>query len=564
MGRLNLANSNPIQDGINAYTSLASSFRADDADKLAAKQDERSAITQKLQQESAQQQITAHNNAQIDQQLEGVRYKVSQNVPLSADDQALLDKHVSVDTGKVVQAVNTELPIQSMLANAKGAASKLQTDASAIDTGVGPHKAKADQSVISLEARRAVLNSGLDTVAQGGVPTIEQTQAMLRETVANPAISDHNFASQYNSINKILALSKQVGNLKGPTKITDEATLADFSTANPTFVNKSNLGTPENPAKITSIYITPPPDGDPAKAMIVVGISGLNEKGEMVNGVVTTNRSSDPGDNIVQLSNGELSSQLERKKLLLDGIKSTQIYYGNKVIGPMYDKEQQARNASGAIAAAAETMKPGPGQDEMRLAAHLTATGQMSLEQGMSIAEKAKKPEAAAAAAESAIKLSKVKHDQGMELHAADRISTEKVAAGNNRTTLEAAIIHASAANKAGVNATSALLQQANWLIDKKIANTPAEAWDMVKEGINNPAKSLEIYTSSALKARAASPYVKPGDVGYVSDEDIAKSALAFSNSVQTSRSQATPTPGATAVPAVPPANRPPLSSFKH
>jgi hypothetical protein len=451
MGRLNLTASNPVKDAIDSYSALNSEFRAQDKVKTDAAKDKRDATTQGLQQDAARNQLTAQANEVVNQQLEGVRYKISTGVALTPEESALVQKVAPVDQGQAIASSDAAIPglnVVSRVPQLKKSVQDIGGDISAVDTGVGPHKAKADKSVAALEARRQNITAGLTAVSRGEVPTLEQTQGMLKEVVANGAIADHDFGKQYKAITDMLTVAKQAGSINQPTKITDPKMLAAFSDASPTFASRSNL----KDARVTSLYITPSPDGDPMKAQIIVGVSGDNGTGEIVDGVVTANRSSAPDDKVVRLSIGELSSQLQQKKLLLDGIKAAQIHYGNKTIMPLYEQEQKIKNVSKAFVVAAQGMAPGPARDEMLMAAQLTATGEMSPEHAATIATKAKQPEIAALAAQAAndqaIKMAGINNSSHEKISAATNETSRLNNADTNKTHLQTARITAAAAEK--------------------------------------------------------------------------------------------------------------------
>ena len=76
MGRLNLSASNPIKDGIDAFTALNANFRANDAADLAAAKDAREATASKLQNQLTQNQLDEYDNKIADRDLGALRMKI--------------------------------------------------------------------------------------------------------------------------------------------------------------------------------------------------------------------------------------------------------------------------------------------------------------------------------------------------------------------------------------------------------------------------------------------------------------------------------------------------------
>lgn len=551
MGRLNLASSNPVKDGIDAFTALSANYRADDADA-------RAAVTAGLQNKAAQNQLAEYDNQQQDRQAIGLRMKIGGDVALTPEETAQAEQMSGVSQAPgvpVQQGIPLAMPADPRAATMQAAKSMAPSPLWKTPDGMTKEQQADHDALINTFSK-------MNQVANY-VPTKDEYKLLAREVVNNPSFSDSGLAEQHKALDAVNSMFAKLQGITQPTQITDPAILAAINTAFPRIGQGSNL----KGGQASKLFVQPSPDGDPAKARLTIGISGANEQGEVVDGIVTHNRSSDPNDTVMTVTGGAWMDMAQKKKQTLDGLLAFQAEHGNKEALPVYEQLQSNRSTAKAMLTQAESMEDGTSKSQLIMEARLLQEGRIPPVQAAAIAEKFYAPihkrESAAAAQGQAIALKTMDNINTKEVHAADRASAEKVAAANNKTTLEVARLHAAAAKKAGVGATPALIQQAEWLMANKIAKNHADAWDMVKEGTNNPAKALEIYTASALKARAANPFIKPGDVGYVSDEEIGRSAIAFSNSVQASRSQAIPTAGAAPAPAVQPANRPPISSFK-
>jgi len=431
MGRLNLSASNPVKDGIDAFTALSANYRADDATKLAEAKDAREATAADLQNQVAQTHLTTFNNQQTDNQLGEIRQRISAGLPLSADQKALVSQNANVDQGEIVSAIPVSMPVRNTtIQSAKDITSSMSPDEA--DTAMGPQQNQA------LADRKKILVEGLSNVAQGGIPTLDQFKAMSKEVVNNPAISDHDLGGQYKNIVDVQGMESEIAKLTQPTKITDPNIMSKFSAAYPTIAKNSNL----QGAAISSIYVTPSPDGDPAKAQFIIGLTGQNDAGDVVDGVMTVNRSSHPGDAVVRLTGGELSTQLQQKKLLLDGLKAAQVHYGNKDVMAIYEKDQATRKLSDTMLELAASMPPGLAQKEMNSTGRLLRTDGVTLEQATTVMTKLYDPQNRAEAAA-------VAHASALQLKTMDKETQLAVGAANNEATIKGHQIQAEATIKA-------------------------------------------------------------------------------------------------------------------
>ena len=398
-GRLNLSASNPVKDAIDAYGAISANYRADEATALAAKKDERDAAAAGLQNQVAQNALTDHSNKKADQQLSAISMKVQSGVALTPAEQAVVDSKAPVEQGTPVQTSAVPMPADTRLAQAKSMAPS--------PMWVAPAEMTAAQ-----EADRNVLIGTFDKMNQNPkyVPTLDEYKMIAREVVNNPAMQDHSIGEQYQSLSTVNEMVGHLQGIKQPTVITDPKALAAISASFPKFAAQSNLKN----AQISKIYVEPSPDGDPMKAQLVIGLTGQNEQGATVDGVVTSNRSSDPGDQVVRLTSGELSSQAKQKTMLLNGLRAAQVEYGNKEVMPIFEAAQANRATAQAMITQAATMEEGTSKKELLMEAALLTQGKIPAIQAAAIANKFYAPIHKAEGA-------KASHDQAIEMKKMDK-----------------------------------------------------------------------------------------------------------------------------------------------
>ena len=418
MGRLNLVASNPVKDGIDAFTALSANYRADDAAKLAAAKDARDATTQGLQQQMAQHQLDEQDNQKTVRQLSAIDLAVKNDVPLSADQQAMLSKNVPVDQGTVVSGA---IPVTTPDDPRKDIAS-----AAMKSMDMGP------PSWAKISGNKTVMQGQLSDVFTkmsqnpGYIPSLPEAELLMRQVVNSAGIDDKNIGGQQQALQEVTKAAQYIGTIKQPTKLTSASNpneIEAFNAAYPKFASQSNLTN----ANVTSLFITPSPDGDPAKAQIIVGVSGFDKDGNMVDGVVTQNRSSDPSDNVVRLTTGELSTQAQQKLLTLKGLDTARVAYGDLTVMPKYEKIQEGRKYAKSLADMATTMEPGPARDEVNMISAQVLQG-MTPEHASAMVDKIQKPVRDKIAAEQATRTAANKHQYDLELEAAkhDRLKPGK------------------------------------------------------------------------------------------------------------------------------------------
>lgn len=547
MGRLNLVASNPVKDGIDAFTALSANYRADDAAKLAAAKDARDATTQGLQQQAAQNQLTEYGNLQQDRQAGAIRMKIGAGIALTPEEQMQAQKMSGVSQEPGV-------PVQQGIPLAMPADPRAATMQAAKGMAPSPLWKVPENLTKEQEAdHNALINTfGKMNQQPDYIPTPEEYKLLAREVVNNPAFKDSSLAEQHKALGAVNSMFSQLKGITQPTLITDPNILAAVDVAFPRIGQGSNLPN----AKPNKIYVQPSPDGDPSKALLTIGISGTNAQGEVVDGVVTHNRSSDPNDTVMTVTGGAWMDMAQKKKQTLDGLLAYQAEHGNKEALPIYEQMQGNRELATRMITIAKTLPEGSvAQKKIYGEAQMLMSGKITAAVASATMEKVYHPEEVAAAAAQthsrAIELEGIKTKSAAEIHASDRASAERVASGNNQTAITVAGIHEKgrkdSESKTAIRADSAEARQLN----DKITELVLKKSSIVTE-TEDPltGKTIRKVTSHSEK-----------DLADINGEiERQKKEYARKTGQEYVPPKAIPV---AAAPAAPPANRPPLSSFK-
>ena len=220
---------------------------------------------------------------------------------------------------------------------------------------------------------------------QGQQPALDLNEARVvhREFVNNPSISDDDPGGQYQALIHAGNALNMVGEIKQPTVIKDPSTLDVVTKALPMLTKGSNL----KDAKVSGIYITPSQDGDPTKAQIVFGVSGIGPDGQPVDGVLTSGRSSSPNDTIRIMTSGELANMVDIKRKLYDGLLAVRAQYGDEKAVALYQEQQKNRYIANTLQKQAAAMKDGRQKQQLMVTASMIADGRMSLDESLKVAK---------------------------------------------------------------------------------------------------------------------------------------------------------------------------------
>lgn len=221
----------------------------------------------------------------------------------------------------------------------------------------------------------------MEAAEQGGTApdlSTEEAAVITREVVNNPAFLDSNLGLQMQAITRVERYLKQAKAVQTPTKITDPQILKDVMIAHPNLVLGSNL----KDARVSALFVEPGQNGE---SRILVGISGANEKGEPVDGMLTYGRSSDPNDEIRVLSSGEMLTQTQWKKRIANGLLAARAKLGDKAAIDLYQKAQANKATAQMIMNAAGQTEDPQAREKLTTMAGLIASGYMGTDDARQI-----------------------------------------------------------------------------------------------------------------------------------------------------------------------------------
>ncbi len=537
MGRLNLSASNPIKDGIDAFTALNANFRANDAADLAAAKDAREATASKLQNQLTQNQLDEYDNKIADRDLGALRMKIQAGTATPEELADAADQTNVPQGTPVQQGIPLAMPSDPRAATIAAAKSMAPSPLwKTMATGGAPEGLTKED-----ESERAILYGTFAKMNADPkyTPTLSEYKLLAREVVNNPAFADSDLASQHKALANVQSFYGQIKGITQPTQITDPNILESVNVAFPRIAGDSNLTN----ASINKLYIQPSPDGDPAKARLTIGVTGMDDKGEAVDGVVTHNRSSHPDDTVLTMTGGQWMSQATQKQMVLDGLLAAQAEHGNKEVLPIYEQLQANRATAKAMTTQAESMEDGTSKSQLLMEARLLQEGRIPAAQASAIADKFYAPIHKREAA-------KATHDQAIELEGLKTTSAEKMNALTNKTHVET--------NAATVEASKYATDRKERGDDKRQEKSDKRVESKEIKALNDQINTATAQLSKGVKYDSLGAKFVPMDAA---DRDQILTNLASYRKQLEALGVKTP---AISIPvAAPPANRPPLSSFK-
>ena len=236
----------------------------------------------------------------------------------------------------------------------------------------------------------------------------------------------------------------------------------------------------------------PSPDG---KA-VALEVQFTRQDGSTYEAPITQNRSADPDDPVKFLPVKDIVQRMAIERALITGLRAQRAKYG--------DKEVLAR--MNALADRAHT----EGREDKKAISDIT--------------EKQKDREAR----------DKQNRDDNATSKANAKLSSDtaiKVAGMPARTSVD------------GANHLPAEAKLVEWMVANGIAPDKKTAYGLARQSKDNPKEMVLKLAHDAIKSRDASPYVRPGDPGYKTDEEIITSSQALVSKLGTLNAPAAITP---------------------
>ena len=192
------------------------------------------------------------------------------------------------------------------------------------------------------KADYADYQQGLDDPAN---MSTNAARLVMRQVVNDPSYSENDPWGQLQAITRLQGALKNMPATNQPFKLDDPALLATYDQAFPHVGGNSNLDN----AKTRALFITPDPSGDPLKARIAVGISGQDKDGKEVQGVMTANRSSDPGDVVYNATTGEWLNKAQIVQRNIEGLLQARAKLGDEKAFQTYAELRRGKEVAALL-----------------------------------------------------------------------------------------------------------------------------------------------------------------------------------------------------------------------